>query len=179
MAGYGLVFYRFIAENYDTIVELSPITEDSKTVLYSELNSIIIYLSILSVVFLGVITFIGVIFSHKVAGPMFKIRNVCNAINGGQLGRRIALRPGDDFREVVGELNKALNTLHSSRSKVYKIVQSETLLNEVFAIERLVALVDEKKLSSVAQVVDLDSPDQTPVGVLSIIADYQQARKPA
>jgi methyl-accepting chemotaxis protein len=179
MSGYGLVFYRFISENYDTIVELSPITEDSKAILYNELSSIIMYLSLLSGIFLIAITGIGIVFSHKVAGPMFKIKSVCNSINTGNFGKRIALRPGDDFREVVAELNKALNTLHASQSKVYRIAQSETLMNEVFAVERLVALVDEKKLSSGALVSDLQHPDQSPVSVLSVIAEHNQAKKPA
>jgi methyl-accepting chemotaxis protein len=179
MAGYGLVFYSFISENYETIVELAPMEESAQANLYKELRTIIIYLCSLSALFLAAITFIGVVFSHKVAGPMFKIKTVCNAINNGQFGRRIALRPGDDFREVVADLNRALNTLHVVHSKVFKVTQSETLLNEVFAVERLAALVDEKKLSATALVKNVDAPDEGAVPVMNVIVDYQQAGKPA
>ena len=116
MTGYSLVFYRFIRENYDTLVELSPMDDTSRRVLYSELNTITIYLVVVSIVFLLCVGVIGVVFSHKVAGPMHKIGVVCNDIIKGNLGKRIALRPGDDFREVVGRVNKAFNTLHRSLS---------------------------------------------------------------
>lgn len=177
MAGYGLVFYRFIHENYDTIVELSPITDDSKFLLYSELNSIIFYLSILSFVFLFVITLIGVVFSHKVAGPMFKIKSICNAINNGQLGRRIALRPGDDFREVVAELNRALNTLHASRSRVFRVVQGDNYLNESFAFERLITLIEEGKISASTQVLETESQSTNPIPAHSLLVEAQSNKK--
>ncbi len=177
MAGYGLVFYRFIRENYDTIVELSPITDDSKFLLYSELNSIIMYLTVLSFVFLLVITVIGIVFSHKVAGPMFKIRSICHAINNGNLGRRIALRPGDDFREVVAELNRALNTLHSSKSRVFRVVQGDYHLNETFAFERLITLIEEGKIPASTQVLETDGQSSTPIPAHSLLVEYQARKK--
>jgi len=177
MSGYGLVFYRFIRENYDTIVELSPITDDSKILLYTELNSIILYLSVLSFVFLSVITIIGIVFSHKVAGPMFKIKTICNAINAGHLGRRIALRPGDDFREVVAELNRALNTLHSSKSRVFRVVQGDNYLNETFAFERLITLIEEGKIPASTQILELDDQSRTPFPAHSLLVEVQGKKK--
>lgn len=172
MAGYGLVFYRFIRENYDTLVELSPMDDTSRRVLQGELNTITIYLVVVSIVFLLCVGVIGIVFSHKVAGPMYKIGVVCNDIIKGNLGKRIALRPGDDFREVVGRVNKAFNALHISHSNVYRIVQGESHLNEPLPIERLHTLMEEGKISATSLVVPNDHPEQSPVPLTSVLADF-------
>lgn len=111
---YGIVFYKHIKENYDTLVKISPMSDEAKTQLYSELNQIIVYLSASSLFFLLLVTLIGVIYSHRVAGPLFKIKNVCKEICEGNSSARIVLRPKDEFQDVTEQLNKMIDTLQKS-----------------------------------------------------------------
>lgn len=114
MVLYGVVFYRHVKENYDTLVKISPMPDESKEQLYKELNDIIMYLSASSAVFLVLVALIGLIYSHRVAGPLFKIKSVCKDICDGNVNARIKLRPNDEFRDVAEQLNKMIDKLQST-----------------------------------------------------------------
>lgn len=114
---YGFVFYSHVKENYDTLVKISPMTDDTKVQLYAELNRIIVYLSLSSIVFFALVAVIGLIYSHRVAGPLFKIKNVCKDVCDGNFSARIALRPNDEFRDVAEQLNKMIDVLQSKNAE--------------------------------------------------------------
>jgi nitrogen fixation/metabolism regulation signal transduction histidine kinase len=116
MLGYGFVFYKHIKENYDTLVKLSPVTDEVKSELYRELNQIVLYLSGFSLLFLLSVALIGLVYSHRVAGPLFKIKVVCKDICDGNLSARIALRPNDEFRDVAEQLNQLIDILQQKKS---------------------------------------------------------------
>ncbi|NBW81837.1 HAMP domain-containing protein [bacterium] len=116
MLGYGFVFYKHIKENYDTLVKLSPVTDEVKSELYRELNQIVLYLSGFSLLFLLSVALIGLVYSHRVAGPLFKIKVVCKDICDGNTSARIALRPNDEFRDVAEQLNQLIDVLQKKNS---------------------------------------------------------------
>ncbi|MFZ9521569.1 MAG: HAMP domain-containing protein [Silvanigrellaceae bacterium] len=111
MLCYGIIFYRHVRENYDTLVKLSPVPDEVKSELYQELNNIVVYLSGYSLLFLVSVAVIGLVYSHRVAGPLFKIKNVCKDICEGNTSARITLRPNDDFRDVAEQLNQLIDVL--------------------------------------------------------------------
>ena len=105
------VFYFFTRENYALLVDLSPMTDDVKLQLYSELKQIIAFLFIGNTVFLGLVTLLGVVFSHRAAGPMFNLVRTCQKIRDGQSAVRVNFRPGDDFPEVAVAVNEMLESI--------------------------------------------------------------------
>lgn len=116
MIGYGVVFYLHIKENYDTLVKLSPVSDEIKGELYHELNQIVFYLAGVSILFLISVGWIGLIYSHRVAGPLFKIKKVCKEICDGNSSARIKLRPNDAFRDVAEQLNLLIDTLQKKKN---------------------------------------------------------------
>jgi methyl-accepting chemotaxis protein len=105
------VFYYYIRENYALLVDLSPMTDEAKAQLYSELNSIILKLSAASFVFLSVVSYFGIVMSHRTAGPMFHFKRVFGQIKDGKTDARIRLRPKDDFQDVATSFNEMMDTL--------------------------------------------------------------------
>jgi HAMP domain-containing protein len=105
------IFFYYIRENYMFLVELSPMTEEAKTQLYGELYQIIIKLVLISSAFLGFLAFLGIILSHRTAGPMFHFKRVFNEIKGGRPETRVKLRPKDDFQDVAKSFNDMMDQL--------------------------------------------------------------------
>lgn len=105
------VFYYFTRENYKILVDLSPMEENVKAQLYKELYQIIVSLGGFAFVFTLVTAFIGIVLSHKTAGPMINFKRVFREIRDGNVGARVRLRPGDDFRDVADEFNRMVDAI--------------------------------------------------------------------
>lgn len=113
VSGISVVFYRYISENYSLLVELSPMTDVVKTQLAAELNFILYLISFGSLIFLGLVSVLGLVLSHRVAGPIFNISRVLSEIREGNRQARITLRPKDEFQQLANEVNKTLDFLEA------------------------------------------------------------------
>ena len=58
-----------------------------------------------SVIISVVGTLIGLRFSHRLAGPIFRLKKELRRLNEGEKIEEIVLRDADFFKEVVDELN--------------------------------------------------------------------------
>ena len=109
------VFYHFTKENYMLLVELSPMTDEAKQQLFAELNKIIFLLGGFSILFLIIVLLVGVIFSHRVAGPLYKMKLTFNRIKNGERDLRVFFRPKDDFKDVAQSCNEMLDSLQEKK----------------------------------------------------------------
>jgi len=109
------VFYVHIKENYDILVDLAPMTDEVRNQLYSELNEIVVILTSFSLLMLGLITVIGLVFSHRSAGPIYHFKRVFDQISNGDRDLRVHLRPKDDFREVADSFNQMMDLVQNKK----------------------------------------------------------------
>lgn len=59
----------------------------------------------------------GIMFLHRIAGPMYRIRGVLRSMADGHLPRgNVKLREGDFFMEVADELNRLIERLKVKNS---------------------------------------------------------------
>jgi hypothetical protein len=111
------VFYIFIKENYLLLVDMSPMEDEVKLLMYRELKQILWILGGFSAFFLLILCIFGVIISHRTAGPMFHFKRIFKEVRSGRLQSRIRLRPKDDFRDVADECNSMIEYLVSLSQK--------------------------------------------------------------
>jgi methyl-accepting chemotaxis protein len=77
-------------------------------------------LSIISMLLIGIaliafVAGISIVFTHKIAGPIFKIeRSFRQIIDEKDLSVRIALRTDDELQELAEEVNRLLDHFHSA-----------------------------------------------------------------
>lgn len=58
----------------------------------------------------------GILFLHRIAGPLYRIRGVLKSLGDGKIPEKdIKLREGDFFIEVVDELNRVLKRLRDEK----------------------------------------------------------------
>jgi len=108
---YSWIFYSYTQENYSILVDLAPMTDEVKAQLYQELSRIILLLGIGSFAFILVSSFIALVFSHRVAGPLYHFRRVFEEVRAGKTEARIRLRPNDEFQDVAESFNGMLDEL--------------------------------------------------------------------
>lgn len=73
----------------------------------------VFFILFISVVVTGVA---GILFLHRIAGPLYRIRGVLKILADGKVPEKeVKLREGDFFIEVVEELNRLVNRLKNEK----------------------------------------------------------------
>jgi methyl-accepting chemotaxis protein len=108
-AANAIVFYVFTHENYSILVDLAPMSDEVKRQLYSELRSVVLYLGLFSVLFVGAVAILALVLSHRAAGPIYRFKKIFDDINSGNLKARVKLRPDDDFQDVAESFNRVMD----------------------------------------------------------------------
>ena len=60
---------------------------------------------------------ISIFQSHKIAGPLFKVKRFLKSIREGKIPEKVAFRKGDHFQDLASDLNEAffqLENIHFS-----------------------------------------------------------------
>ena len=128
----------------------------------------LIFASFYSILILGLVTaaiaVISVLFSHKIAGPMFRMEKNLEAIASGDLTVATRFRGQDQLTSLADELNAMVRSLnHASRS----------------ALETLETLRDAE--DSLRALLDMDDPPEKEVqaAIASVQAAIEAVKKTA
>jgi len=101
---YPLVIYDFMSQLIRSNPTLAQNLEEKKQTLFLFLALWQIGLTILVFV-------ICIFFSHKIAGPMYKLRQFLSRIREGQPFSKLFFREGDYFTEVADDLNETFEKM--------------------------------------------------------------------
>ena len=82
---------------------------------------LIIRVSCVLFVTLIVIGMFGLLFLHRIAGPVYRFRQVFMAINRGDVPKLIKLREGDFFEETAEEINLVLKRMEFEKQKLERV----------------------------------------------------------
>jgi nitrogen fixation/metabolism regulation signal transduction histidine kinase len=109
----GLVNFLFIARlltegRGDPLQQFTAVLVDHAPVLLSLL------------ILLPVIAFDALRFSHRLVGPLFRLRSVLHDLAQGQAVRRVKLRQADFLHDMADELNQFLEVVHKQGVPVLK-----------------------------------------------------------
>lgn len=108
---YSLIVYHYMSENYKILVDLSPMDDSAKAQMYHELHQLLFVLGFGSLGFLIFAAILGLVFSHRTAGPLYHFKRVFAEIEAGNKNARVRLRPNDDFQDVAKSFNDMMDSL--------------------------------------------------------------------
>jgi len=80
--------------------------------------SIIIRVTLILILTLIIIGAYGIMFLHRVAGPVHRFRQTLLKVNRGELPADIKLREGDFFHDMANDINVILNRLRIEQAKL-------------------------------------------------------------
>ncbi len=68
-----------------------------------------------SIGILFILAILTIFLTHRIAGPVFKIRKTVRLIGEGQLSERIYLRKYDEYKNLADELNGMIDQLQGTK----------------------------------------------------------------
>ena len=83
--------------------------------------SIIIRVTLVLILTLMIVGIYGVLFLHRVAGPVFRFRQTLLKVNRGELPHDIKLREGDFFHDMAHDINIILRRLRGEQEKISEL----------------------------------------------------------
>ena len=118
-AFYPLVIYQL----FTNIAERFPQSKDSIESIKQNLK----YLLILWQIGFGLATFIiCILFTHKIAGPMYKLKKYLGQIRNGTANEDLYFRNGDYFKDIADDINLTV-AVYQERFKEDSVYLSEAI----------------------------------------------------
>jgi len=90
-------------------------------ILYDVSYSIIIRVTLVLILTLIIIGAYGVVFLHRVAGPVYRFRQTLLKVNRGEMPQDIKLREGDFFHDMAHDINIILRRLRTEQEKISEL----------------------------------------------------------
>jgi signal transduction histidine kinase len=98
-----------VAQGLLSQAEVIPISSTIKT-------SIAMALFARSLALVFILAVLTIFLTHRIVGPIFKIKKTIRIIEEGQASERVFLRKHDEFKDLATEINGLLDHLQSHRS---------------------------------------------------------------
>ncbi|MFA7255348.1 MAG: hypothetical protein WC133_04550 [Candidatus Omnitrophota bacterium] len=90
-------------------------------ILYDVSYSIIIRVTLVLILTLIIIGIYGVVFLHRVAGPVYRFRQTLLKVNRGEMPQDIKLREGDFFHDMAHDINIILQRQRVEQEKISEL----------------------------------------------------------
>lgn len=78
-------------------------------------GNVLFWLGILQLVFLFMTFLLSIFISHRIAGPLFKLKKAMEEAKGGNFDQRITFRKNDHFTELQDTFNEMVQNLSIRR----------------------------------------------------------------
>ena len=108
----SLVYPWTIYDLFDTLIAMQP---KNKINIEENRNYLFSILALAQLAFLGVIFILSIFISHKIAGPMFKLKRYLQEIRNGAPLTTIYFRDGDSFQDIADEVSETMEYLANGR----------------------------------------------------------------
>ncbi|MCP3868245.1 MAG: methyl-accepting chemotaxis protein [Gammaproteobacteria bacterium] len=140
----------------NSMLYLGSIGQDSYGLLKTDSTAHLwVFIGVLIVFSLAVIFMLSLLFSHRIAGPAYRIVKRLEAINAGDLDSPTNLRKTDHLQDVAGALNDTVGgwreTLQSAEEQIQTLKAEAAQLDEQGLQQRLSALQELLKAQATPQ----------------------------
>lgn len=134
---YPLTIYDLITSFIGFVANKSPQVAEQ---LEGKRSSLIVILTLWQIGFTALVFITCIFFSHKIAGPMYKLQKFLRSKRDGNVDGKLFFRKGDYFQEVADDFNETFDEIEEQHSQDLKY------LNEVNSyISNLGMVVPEDK----------------------------------
>ncbi len=82
-----------------------------------EQKNILLYVSLLTLLVMSLLFFIGILVTHRMAGPVMVIRKKLEDLSGDNFSVRVRLRKGDEFKNLARAFNDLAQHLESKNKR--------------------------------------------------------------
>ena len=116
----SLIYPLTIFDLYDKVIAMQPL---SQAELETNRNYLLALLFVIQFAFLGIVFVVSIFLSHKIAGPMYKLKNHLQGLREGAEIKPVFFRDGDNFHEIAEEVNLLMDHLSSQREEDFAYLE--------------------------------------------------------
>jgi hypothetical protein len=113
---YPWAIFDLMNETIGVFTKLAP---SFTPILVERKKTLWIVLTMWEIGFLGLIFAIAIFFSHKVAGPLYRLKIFLNDMRLGKGHKEIVLREGDYFKDIIKDVQNTFDYLSAEYNKDY------------------------------------------------------------
>jgi methyl-accepting chemotaxis protein len=134
------LIYPFLI--FDIINNLIARYPDSAQALQGKRTELIIFICVMQLGFIALIGTVSIFISHKIAGPIYKLKKYLKLIRDEQSINKLNFRNGDYFQELAEEFNMTIGQLQDQhRSDFSYLGEISTYLHNISLV-----VPDDKKV---------------------------------
>ena len=114
----GILQAYFIYELYsyiETFSELYPVSTKEHLVLHDLIINIVVSMSLTTVFGAFSIIAVSILYSHKIAGPIYVIKQNLDKLINSEYDIRTNFRDGDEFSEISHKINQLAKKLQNDK----------------------------------------------------------------
>jgi signal peptidase II len=115
-----IVRYSVVQTVIQALGGLEQIGRTKVDMIYLEVDLITVYLIIFTSIFIAMVMGIGIIVSHRIAGPMVAFQRTFDLIRKGDEKARLELRPNDEFRDIAAVFNDMVDQIQREKDALRK-----------------------------------------------------------
>ncbi|MEW6555985.1 MAG: hypothetical protein AB1349_01370 [Elusimicrobiota bacterium] len=109
MIGGVLVVMLLLVEYHTYLTIQSILPNILSSTIGKQIKQIHLWLAINSLIYIVFVAVVSIYISHKIAGPVFKLKKqIREIINSGDTSRKIFVRKGDELQDLVAVINELL-----------------------------------------------------------------------
>ena len=134
----SLIYPIIMIDFFDEFIALNPSAH--KNIVLAR-NDLIYFLIVIQLVFSALVFVLFIFMTHKIAGPLYKLKIHLSKIRQGEAVSPLAFRVGDNFQDVADEVSLFLETMSMNQEADFQYIDEVSLY-----IENLAPVVpDDKK----------------------------------
>ena len=114
MALNGYLYYQYVVDSYDFILNYSSLPEDLKEQRYADLLVFGTSLSVATLVATFAVAIWALFATHRAAGSVYHLKRVIDEIRAGNADARVHLREKDEFQDVARAFNELMDQLQKN-----------------------------------------------------------------
>ncbi len=137
----SLIYPVIMVDFLDEIIAVNSSNPAKSAKIMAARNELIYYLVFVQIIFSALVFILFIFMTHKIAGPLYKLKAHLAGIREGEPISQLNFRYGDHFQDVADEVSLFLETLRINQESDFHYLEEVSLY-----IENLVPLVpDDKK----------------------------------
>lgn len=139
----GLIYPITINQIFDVLITKFTLSNPEIAEHYAAQRSqILIYLVLMHLGFSCVTFCACIFFSHKIAGPMYKLQKFLRSFRDGNRGEKLFFRKGDYFIEVADDINLTLDQIEEEhKNDIVYLAEVNSYINNLSLV-----VPDDKKI---------------------------------
>ncbi len=107
-------------------------------------------------ILLVIAVFIGIVISHKIAGPVYRLQKVARDVSQGNLTASVHLRRDDELKNLSNAFNSVIENMHRLVCKDKKLIyELSQITNNLYASLKDKKINEEEALALIRKLNDL------------------------